>query len=217
MAAVFGPYANLWMKLALGAAAAGLVLLYGGPGVFPRLGYVTGVGEVREQPVPFSHKHHVGGDGIDCRYCHTTVETAANAGLPSTEICMTCHSQIWSRAPVLAPVRHSAATGQPLRWVRVNKLPDYVFFDHSIHIAKGVGCTTCHGPIGKMPLTWKGRSLTMSWCLDCHRNPAPNLRPLDQVFAPEWHRTKDTPSGAALMAAYRIHPETLTDCSVCHR
>ena len=217
MAAIFGPNANLWVKLALGAAAAGLILLYGGPDVFPRLDYATGVDLVRRQPVPFSHKHHVGGDGIDCRYCHTTVETSANAGFPSTGICMTCHSEIWTNAPVLAPLRRSAATGQPLQWVRVNTLPDYVFFDHSIHIAKGVGCTTCHGPIGKMPLTRKAKSLTMSWCLDCHRNPAPHLRPPDEVFNPDWHRGKKTPSGATLMATYHIHPQNLTDCSVCHR
>lgn len=217
MAAIFGPSANLWLRLALGAAVASLVGLYVSPMVLPRIGYATGVGEVVQQPVPFSHKHHVGGDGIDCRYCHTTVERSATAGFPSTEICMTCHSQIWKNASVLAPVRQSFAEQKPLRWVRVNRLPDYVFFNHSIHIAKGVGCTTCHGPIDKMPLTWKGKSLQMSWCLDCHRNPAPNLRPLADVFDPDWQRTRQTPSGKSLMAQYHIHPETLTDCSVCHR
>lgn len=217
MAAVFGPSANLWLRFALGAAVAGVAALYVAPGVLPRIGYATGVGEVRQQPVPFSHKHHVGGDGIDCRYCHTTVEQSATAGFPSTEICMTCHSQLWTSAAVLAPVRESFAARKPLRWVRVNRLPDYVFFNHSIHIAKGVGCTTCHGPIDKMPLTWKAKSLQMNWCLDCHRNPAPNLRPRAEIFDPEWQRTPQTPSGKTLMAQYHIHPETLTDCSVCHR
>jgi hypothetical protein len=130
---------------------------------------------------------------------------------------MTCHSQIWTNAEILAPVRQSLAEGKPLRWTSVYTLPDYVYFDHSIHIAKGVGCTECHGPIGDMPLTRKAETLYMSWCLSCHRDPAPHLRPKDQVFDPHWQRTADTPSGEKLMAEYHIHPETLSDCGVCHR
>jgi hypothetical protein len=167
--------------------------------------------------VPFSHQHHVSGLGIDCRYCHTSVEIAPSAGVPPTETCMTCHSQIWTNAAMLAPVRQSLAENKPLRWRRVYTLPDYVYFDHSIHVAKGVGCTECHGPIGDMPLTWRATDMTMRWCLDCHRNPAPRLRPREAVFNPHWRPTSDTPSGAQLMAAYRIHPQTLTDCTVCHR
>jgi len=117
----------------------------------------------------------------------------------------------------LAPVRQSLAENKPLRWRRVYTLPDYVYFDHSIHVAKGVGCTECHGPIGDMPLTWRATDMTMRWCLDCHRNPAPRLRPREAVFNPHWRPTSDTPPGAQLMAAYRIHPQTLTDCTVCHR
>jgi hypothetical protein len=217
MAAIFKPTANLAVKLAiLGLAAAGVMLVVG-PWLLPQSNYFTRVGEPRAQPVPFSHEHHVSGLGLDCRYCHGSVETAATAGLPPTHTCMTCHSQLWTDAAMLAPVRRSLAEGTPLRWTAVNVLPDYVFFDHSIHVAKGVGCTTCHGEIGRMPLTWKGASLQMGWCLDCHRDPAPRLRPREHVFDPDWKPGPGTPSGEELMAAYRIHPATLTDCSVCHR
>ncbi len=217
MPAVFGPTANLVTKLVLCTAAAGLVVLVGAGWLVPMTGYATERGIVQQQPVPFSHEHHVGGLGLDCRYCHTSVEVSANAGLPPTHVCMTCHSQIWTNAKVLEPVRQSLAQGQPIQWNRINALPDYVFFNHSIHVAKGVGCTTCHGPIDSMPLTWKGASLRMSWCLECHRDPAPNLRPREEVFNPDWKRTADTPSGQQLLAQYHIHPETLSDCSVCHR
>jgi hypothetical protein len=183
----------------------------------PVMGYNSQERYTPPQPVPFSHQHHVSGLGIDCRYCHTTVEVSQNAGMPPTHTCMTCHSQIWTNADMLAPVRQSLAENKPLRWTRVYTLPDYVYFDHSIHIAKGVGCTECHGPIGDMPLTRKATTLYMSWCLSCHRDPAPHLSPLDQVFNPHWQRTASTPSGTELMAAYHIHPETLSDCGVCHR
>jgi hypothetical protein len=130
---------------------------------------------------------------------------------------MTCHSQIWTNAAMLAPDRRSLAEGVPIRWSRVYTLPDYVYFNHSIHIAKGVGCTECHGPIGDMAQTWKARTLYMGWCLSCHRDPAPHLRPKDKVFDPHWQRTPTTPAGEALVAQYHIHPQTLSDCSVCHR
>lgn len=214
---IFGPRANLFMNTALVAVAAVLVLLLLSVWVVPVMGYNTQERYVPPQPIPFSHKHHVSGLGIDCRYCHTTVETAANAGMPSTAICMTCHSQIWTNAAILEPDRFSLAENVPIRWTRVYTLPDYVYFNHSIHIAKGVGCTECHGPIGDMPLTYKATSLHMGWCLDCHRDPAPHLRPLDQVFNPHWHRHPHTPSGRQLMAAYHIHPKTLEDCGICHR
>ncbi len=217
MAAIFGRRANLLMNASLLGAAAGaicLALLIWG---VPIMNYNTQVGLIPPQPVPFSHKHHVSGLGLDCRYCHTSVEVAQNAGMPPTETCMTCHSQLWTNAFILAPVRQSLAERQPLRWNRVYTLPDYVYFDHSIHIAKGVGCTECHGPIGDMPLTWKAVDLYMSWCLDCHRNPAPHLRPQEAVFDPHWQRTPSTPPGEQLLAQYHIPPQTLEDCSVCHR
>jgi hypothetical protein len=185
--------------------------------VVPVIGYNTQERFTPEQPIPFSHKHHVSGLGLDCRYCHTTVEKSSSAGMHSTAICMTCHSQIWTNAAMLAPDRQSLANNIPLRWTRVYTLPDYVFFDHSIHIAKGVGCTECHGPIGDMSMTWKATTLYMSWCLSCHRDPAPRLRPKEQVFNPDWHRTSSTPSGQALLADYHIHPENLSDCGICHR
>jgi hypothetical protein len=185
--------------------------------VVPVMGYNTQEQFAPEQPIPFSHKHHVSGLGIDCRYCHTTVEKSANAGMPSTAICMTCHSQVWTNAAMLAPDRQSLAENVPIRWTRVYGLPDYVYFDHSIHIAKGVGCTECHGPIGDMPMTWKASTLYMSWCLSCHRDPAPHLRPKQEVFNPHWHPTLSTPSGKTLMALYLIKTENLSDCGICHR
>ncbi len=217
MVAKFTRRADLLMRagmLAMGLLAVSLMVLVW---AVPRMNYNTRVSFTPSQPVPFSHEHHVSGLGIDCRYCHDSVEVAANAGMPATEICMTCHSQIWTNAQLLAPVRASLATGEPLKWQNVYTLPDYVYFDHSIHIAKGVGCTECHGPIGDMPLTRKATTLYMSWCLDCHRNPAPHLRPLGAVFDPHWRRTPDTPPGPDLMKLYHIHTASLTDCSVCHR
>jgi hypothetical protein len=181
--------------------------------------YTTYVNVPFDQPVPFSHKHHVGDDGIDCRYCHTTVETSAFAGLPSTETCMTCHSQLWKDAPTLAPVRASLATHKPLQWNRVHDLPDYVYFNHSIHVAKGIGCSSCHGRLDRMPLTQKTETLYMRWCLDCHRNPQDHVRPRDQIYNLAWQAPKDqAKQGARLVAEYHIDTSgRLTNCGTCHR
>lgn len=130
-----------------------------------------------EQPVPFSHQHHVVGLGIDCRFCHTSVEVSASAGLSPTYTCMTCHSQIGTNAAIVAPVRESLADGKPTEWHRVSNLPDYVYFNHSIHIAKGVGCESCYGEMDRMALTYKAKTLIMQFCLNCHRDPGPHLRP----------------------------------------
>ena len=138
------------------------------------------------QPVPFSHQHHVGDLGIDCRYCHTAVEKSSYAGMPPTETCMNCHSQIWVGSDMLAPVRESYRTDQSLHWQRIYNLPGFVYFDHSIHIHKGIGCTTCHGRIDEMPITFQMPSLLMEWCLDCHRHPEPNLRPPGEIFNVKW-------------------------------
>jgi Cytochrome c7 and related cytochrome c len=170
-----------------------------------------------EQPVPFSHKHHVGDVGIDCRYCHTSVEESAFAGMPPTETCMTCHSQLFTGQPMLAPVVQGFARDRPIRWKRVNELPDFVFFNHSIHVHKGVGCVSCHGRLDRMPLTRRVAPLTMQWCLACHRNPVPHLRPREHVFDMDWQPGPDTPGGAVLMARYGVQLDRLTDCSVCHR
>src|SRR5438067_4103602 len=207
MAAIFGPRANLIAGAVL-LALAGLAGLAGFLiWAVPRMQYNTQVSLIPSQPVPFSHRHHAGELGIDCCYCHGSVEVAPSAGMPSTQACMTCHSQLFTHAEMLAPVRRSLADGKPLQWTRVYTLPDYVYFDHSIHVAKGVGCTECHGPIGEMAMTRRAVALTMRWCLDCHRNPAPHLRPREEVFNPDWRRTATTSLGAELMAAYHIHRE----------
>ncbi|HVN10018.1 MAG TPA: cytochrome c3 family protein [Patescibacteria group bacterium] len=185
--------------------------------------YYTEVNEPKDQPVPFSHRHHAGELGIDCRYCHTSVEDSSFAGLPPTKTCMTCHSQIWTNSAMLEPVRSSYATGKSLEWVRVNALPDFVYFNHSIHIHKGIGCTTCHGPVGDMPLTWKANTLQMSWCLECHRNPEKYVRPREKVFLPLYEPPANQEEmGEKLVAEYKI-PEVkkgnlmLTNCTTCHR
>jgi hypothetical protein len=169
------------------------------------------------QPIAFSHKHHVGDDGLDCRYCHTTVETGRHAGMPSTELCMTCHSQLYTDAPLLEPLRESARTGRPLVWRRVHTLPDFVYFAHDVHVAKGVGCVECHGHVDQMPLTWRAQPLQMQWCLACHRNPGPHLRPREQVF--DMHGSA-VPAANAPALARSLHLESerrRTDCSTCHR
>jgi hypothetical protein len=217
MAAIFGPAANLAAKVTLLALAA--VVLLGACAWFwwPRTDYARNLNSMVEQPIPFSHQHHVAGLGLDCRFCHTAVETSANAGLPPTSTCMTCHSQIWTNAALLAPVRESFADNMPVTWRRVTDLPDYVYFNHSIHIAKGVGCESCHGAVKNMSLTYKAKSLTMEFCLDCHRNPAPNLRPKSAIYDTAWQRTNATPSPAQLLNLYHVPDRTLTDCSLCHR
>ena len=218
MAQIFPPAANSVANVALIAFAVVpimlLVLIYG----MSRSPLVTSQNITITQPVPFSHAHHVGGLGLDCRFCHSQVENAAYAGVPPTETCMTCHSQIWTNADMLEPVRHSWLSHQPIAWHQVNRLPDYVFFDHSIHVTKGVGCTTCHGDVDSMPLMRQVAPLTMQWCLDCHRDPTPNLRPANEVFATDWSPPPDqADKGRALLIANHIRTDNLTDCSVCHR
>ncbi len=180
--------------------------------------FITDVGVVKEQPVPFSHKHHVSDDGIDCRYCHTSVETSAFAGVPPTETCMSCHSQIWSNAEVLEPVRASYRTGESLKWTRVHDLPDYVYFNHSIHVNKGVGCATCHGRVDQMPLMYKVNTLYMNWCVNCHRQPEKYVRPKSEVFNMSYEAPSEEEQlklGAKLVSEYKI--QKLTDCYTCHR
>ncbi|HMK20731.1 MAG TPA: cytochrome c3 family protein [Terriglobales bacterium] len=194
--------------------------------------YITYAGVVKPQPVPFSHQHHVTGLGIDCRYCHTSVEVSSFAGIPPTKTCMNCHAQIWTNAPLLEPVRASFSSGDSLQWTRVNQLPDYVYFNHSIHISKGVGCNTCHGPVDRMPLMYQYASLQMEWCLNCHRAPEKYLRPRDQVFNMRYEQpTADLPVvvdgqsysdqvslGTALKAKYNVRSKAdITSCNTCHR
>jgi Cytochrome c7 and related cytochrome c len=194
--------------------------------------YVTYAGVARPQPAPFSHQHHVAGLGIDCRYCHTSVENSSFAGIPPTKTCMNCHSQIWTNAPMLEPVRESFRSGKSLVWNRVNDLPDFVYFNHSIHINKGVGCNTCHGPVDRMPLMYNYASLQMEWCLDCHRHPEKNLRPRDQVFNMRYEQpssgnpvafdgteyTDQLALGNVLKDKYHLRTTAdITSCSTCHR
>src|SRR5437879_7148593 len=178
--------------------------------------FTTDVAVVKDQPVPFSHKHHVADDGIDCRYCHTSVETSHFAGLPATEVCMSCHSQIWSNAAILEPVRASFRSGESLEWTRVHDLPDFVYFNHSIHVAKGIGCASCHGRVDQMPLMYKENTLYMNWCLECHRNPESFVRPCDQVFNMAYEAPSNQEElGKKLVQEYHI--QSLTDCYTCHR
>lgn len=182
MAQIFHPSMNIVAKVTIFGGLLILTAIAFAGGAFVRSPYMTQVNVVRSQPVPFSHQHHVSELGLDCRYCHTSVETSAFAGLPPTEICMGCHSQIWKNSEMLAPVRDSFAKGKPLQWTRVHDLPDFVYFNHSIHIAKGVGCESCHGRVDEMPLMRRAASLHMEWCVKCHRHPERNVRPRDEIF-----------------------------------
>jgi hypothetical protein len=188
--------------------------------LFIRSSYGTDAGVVRVQPVPFSHEHHVGVLGIDCRYCHTTVEHSSYATFPPTKTCMNCHSQIWLGSEMLAPVRDSYRSGRSLKWHRVYNLPGFVYFDHSIHVHKGVGCTTCHGRIDEMPFTYQVPSLLMEWCLDCHRNPSRHLRPQSEIFNVKWQPPADQQERGRELAENEYHlrdTRFLTSCTVCHR
>ena len=148
--------------------------------------WVTRQGQRPDQPVPFSHKHHVQGLGLQCQYCHVSVEKSSYAGIPPTKTCMNCHSQIWTNAQLLEPVRNSWATGESIQWIRVHDLPDYVYFNHEIHVNKGIGCASCHGRVDEMPLMYEENTLQMEWCLNCHRNPAVNLRPTAEIYNMAW-------------------------------
>ena len=216
MAQVFRPSANAFARSSM---ILGLVLVAGagaGLWVLARSSYVTRQGLVLEQPVPFSHDHHVGQIGIDCRYCHTAVETSASAGIPPTATCMNCHNQLWTNAALLEPVRASFRDNVPLAWNRVHDLPDFVYFDHSIHVAKGVACVTCHGPVDRMPLMYQYPSLQMEWCLACHRDPVRNLRPREEVTNVAWQPPADLEKRQHEWAAlYNV--KSKTSCSTCHR
>jgi hypothetical protein len=185
----------------------------------PRSSYWNQTNTVKVQPVQFSHKHHVGDDGIDCRYCHTSVETSASAGMPPTKTCMNCHSQLFATTTYLEPVRDSWKTGIPIHWTRVHDLPDYVYFNHSIHIAKGVGCATCHGRVDQMPLITQVSSLQMEWCIQCHRAPEKYLRPRSEVFNMAYTPPANQEElGRKLKKEYNVLGEdVLTSCSTCHR
>ena len=187
-----------------------------------RSSWNTGAFVEREQPVQFSHKHHTGDDGIDCRYCHTSVETSSSAGLPPTKTCMNCHSQIWNDSPYLEIVRESWRDNKPIEWTRVHDLPDFVYFNHSIHVAKGVGCNTCHGPVDDMALVYQAKSLQMEWCLECHREPERFLRDPKEVFNMKWREENKTKEEIAYGLEWKQkssvrHKAVMQSCSTCHR
>jgi hypothetical protein len=221
MAQIFRKSSNSFARVTLATGIFGFFGFWGVVYAVFRSPYTTDVNVPRVQQVPFSHKHHVSGLGIDCRYCHTSVEKSSFAGIPPTETCMTCHSQLWTDAAMLGPVRQSLAANQPLVWTRVNQTPDFVFFNHSIHVQKGIGCSTCHGRVDQMPLTWKAHSLYMRWCLDCHKAPEKHLRAPEQIFNMAWQEPTDQEErGRNLLRHYHISRERLEqlrDCSMCHR
>jgi len=219
MPQIFHRSTNTFSKVSIFGAVFFLAFLLWLFGALSRSSWATQAGVAREQPVPFSHAHHVGDEGIDCRYCHTSVEKSSFAGLPPTETCMTCHSQLWKDAPLLEPIRASFATNNPVQWNRVHDLPDYVYFNHSIHVAKGIGCSTCHGRVDQMPLTRKTETLYMKWCLECHRDPQKYVRPRDEIYDMTWQPSHDrNGEGEALIRQYHIDASgRLTNCSTCHR
>jgi hypothetical protein len=216
MPQIFHPSTNTLARVSIVggalAAAGGVALVLH----LSRSPYVTRQGDARDQPIPFSHQHHVGGIGIDCRYCHTGVERSATAGIPPTKTCMNCHSQIWSDSPTLEPVRESFREDKPIEWVKVHDLPDFAYFNHSAHVNKGVGCTTCHGRVDRMPLMWQQSSLLMEWCLECHRAPEKFVRPQEEVYSVEYQPpANQLELGRELVRKYGIR--TRTSCSTCHR
>jgi hypothetical protein len=232
MAQLFTPASNTLGRISV----YGLPFVVVGAGlflsVFYRSTYVTGQNEVPEQPIPFSHLHHAGQLGIDCRYCHTSVEQSSFAGIPPTKTCMNCHQQMWASADLLTPARESYRTDKSIPWQRVHNLPDYVYFNHSIHVAKGVGCKSCHGRLDEMHLTYQTKTLLMEWCLNCHRAPENHLRPQGEVFSMLWtpeqptknpetgelYPTNQRELGLLLKQQYHVRDSTvLTSCSTCHR
>jgi hypothetical protein len=216
MAQIFHRSTNTIARVSIYGAVILIALLGYAINLVNNTSYVTEVHNARPQPVPFSHKHHAGELGLDCRYCHSSVEVSSSAGMPPTQTCMTCHSQIWTNAAILEPVRASYRDSTPISWTRVNAVPDFVYFNHSIHIAKGVGCTTCHGPIAEMNITWRNESLYMRWCLECHNAPQNYLRPRSEVFNPFYQPPKDQAAlGERLMKEYKV--QSLVNCTTCHR
>jgi hypothetical protein len=216
MAQIFQRSTNTIARVSIYGAVIFIALLGYAVDVVNNTSYVTEVNTARPQVVPFSHKHHVGELGLDCRYCHSSVEVSSSAGMPATETCMTCHSQIWTNSSMLEPVRASYSSSKPISWTRVNAVPDFVYFNHSIHVAKGVGCTTCHGPIAEMNITWRGQTLYMRWCLECHNAPEKYLRPRPEVFNAFYQPPSDQLAlGRRLMKEYKVLK--LTNCTTCHR
>ena len=205
-------------RLSAAALLAIPAIAIGGLMAYVRSPLVTNQFHPVEQPIEFDHRHHAGDEQIDCRYCHWTVENSPSAGIPSTTVCVSCHAQVWNKSPYLNEVRKAFFTDQPIPWVRVHNLPDFVYFNHSIHVNKGVGCVTCHGRVDEMGAVYQQAPLTMSWCLDCHRNPGPNLRPAEAITSMTWKPPEGVDPveyGKTLAAQYDVHSRT--SCTTCHR
>ena len=219
MAQIFHRSANLIARFSVLALVVLANLALAGVLLVARSPYITNQRLTRVQPVQFSHKHHVGDDGIDCRYCHTSVETSAYAGIPPTKTCMNCHSVLFNNVGYLEPVRDSYRSDHSIEWVKVHRLADYVYFNHSIHINKGIGCSSCHGPVNQMPLIFQASPLTMEWCLNCHRHPEQFVRPREFVTKMGYHAAGDQEEiGRRLVREYHIQDaRLLTSCSTCHR
>jgi hypothetical protein len=213
--ALFPPWTNTAVRAVLFSILMGVLSLIFLGLVYVRSPLFTGQNEPVVQPIEFDHRHHVGDDGIDCRYCHTTVDRAPSAGYPSTEICLNCHSQVWNKSPMLDPVRQSFFTDRALEWKRVHDLPDHAYFNHAIHVNKGVGCVTCHGRVDRMAEVMRAAPLTMGWCLECHRDPIKNLRPREHITDLTWEPEDPIATGRAVAAKNQVH--TRTSCTTCHR
>jgi hypothetical protein len=216
MAALFPSWSATAVRIALVAIASTVIGIPTALCIYVRTPYATNAGYEVVQPVMFDHRHHVDDDGIDCRYCHATVDRSPHAGIPATETCMGCHNQIWNQSPILEPVRQAWFTRQPIPWRRVHQLPDFVYFDHSIHVTRGIGCASCHGRVDAMAQVHQVEPLTMGWCLGCHRDPEPNLRPLEEITSMTWRPPAGDPSlGERLAREYGTRK--LTSCTTCHR
>lgn len=215
MAWIFTPRANTAVRvivlLALATPVGGIGLLM----LLQRSPLETEQMQPVAQPIQFDHRHHAGDEAIDCRYCHSSVEVSSSAGYPSVGTCLNCHTQIWNASALLEPVRELYFADLPIPWNRVHNLPDFVYFDHSIHVNKGVGCITCHGRVDLMPSIAKAQPMTMQWCLECHRNPLPHLRPLDRITSMRWERHEPELPGQELARLYNVQPRT--SCTTCHR
>jgi hypothetical protein len=216
MSLLFRPRHNTAAQISLFVVAAGALGGIGGLLVFVRTPLARGMQDPIEQPIQFDHRHHTRDEGIDCRYCHNTVDKSPSASIPPTQLCLNCHSQIWNKSPLLEPVRQSFIQNKPIEWRRVNKVPEFVFFNHSIHVNKGVGCVSCHGRVDQMPAVEKAETLTMGFCIDCHKHPEKNLRPVSEVVNMEWKPEGD-PEESGKVLAEENHVHTRTSCTTCHR